>query len=579
MIVYRDQHSCADPRLLLTKLRTRASSLIPQPTHDSAVETLIELGIFESSVADAVFRKADGVHPLVTSLRRATLASAHVVWHTWHSAQDEASTWWNRLAAELANVDSNWLPNEVESTRPEGYAYYAVYPEMYLQAAKKCVTRLGRLKAVCLGLRSIGSSLAAMVAAALEELGCTVDFFTLRPRGHPFSRYPCLQPELASQLAAEREAYFLLVDEGPGISGSSLGGTAAMVRSWGIADDRILIFPSWRTDGSHLHSAIARDHWKQHPQFSVSFEEIWLHSGRFRRSFPGELRDLSAGAWRKHVYRAEAEYPAVQPQHERRKYLLTSSELAEGPQLLSFVGLQAVSPKLNRAERLAEAGFAIRPEKVAHGFVQRRFVAGRPAGRGHAGAQLIETVASYLAHLSREHRAEPTTNCSSLRNMIAVNVAQGLADSRYEKLACLPTEDWTERPVTLDGRMLAHEWIQTQQGYLKVDTMDHHDDHFFPGCQDIAWDLAAAAFELGLSNAVRRHLVGRYRALSGDQTIVTRLRPYAVGYLAFRLGYARLAVTVLGETPDGLRFAAESDRYERLLRRELKAAPPGGWDG
>jgi hypothetical protein len=579
MIVYRDQHSRADPRLLFARLRARVSAPIAQPTHDDAVETLIELGILESSVADVVFPRADGLHPLVTSLRRATVASAHVVWHTWHAAPDEASTWWNRVVAELARIDPTWLPNEVELTRPEGYAYYAVYPEMYLQAAKKCVTSLGRLKAVCLGLRSIGSSLAAMVAASLEELGCTVDFLTLRPRGHPFSRYPCLQPELASQLAAEREAYFLLVDEGPGISGSSLGGTAAMLRSWGIADDRIIIFPSWRTDGSHLHSAIARDQWNRHPQFSASFEEVWIQSGRFHRSFPGDLLDLSAGAWRKQVYPAEDQYPAVQPQHERRKYLLTSSGSGEGLQLLSFVGLQDVSSKISRAERLAEAGFAVRPEKVAHGFVQRRFVAGRPAARGKAEAQLIETVASYLAHLSREHRSEPTTSCSCLRDMIAVNVVEGLTDSRDEKLACLPAEDWTERPVALDGRMLAHEWIQTQQGYLKVDAMDHHDDHFFPGCQDIAWDLAAAAFELGLSDTERRHLVGRYRALSADQTIVRRLRPYAIGYLAFRLGYTRLAVSVLGETPDGLRFTAESDRYEQLLRRELRAAPGEAWNG
>ena len=582
MIVYRDQRSRSDPRQILTRLRslTRRSGT-SGPPHDVARGMLIEAGRLEAAVADTVFLQADGTNPLTWKLRRSSVAAGHVLWHTWHANPLGSKTWWARLARCLDDIAEGWLPPEVEVTVPEGYAYYAVYPEMYLEAAKRCHAELGQLEAICLGLRSIGTSLSAAVAAALEELGCAVESVTLRPRGHPFSRYPSLDSELSILLGPRSSAHYLVVDEGPGISGSSFGGTAAMLSGWGVPDSRILLFPSWRTDGTRLQSAAAREHWPRHRQFSVSFEEVWLRSGRFEESFPGDLKDVSAGAWRDEVYRSVDEYPAVQPQHERRKYLLTPTISPAIRKLLRFAGLgEHAKPKVCRAHILAEAGFGTQPELLAHGFLLQQFVPGIPATPGQADNDLVDTTASYLAHLSREHAAEPTVSTSSLREMIAVNVAEGLRNRSSEKLlGSLPTGEWAERVVALDGRMQAHEWIRTASGYLKTDAMDHHDDHFFPGTQDIAWDVAAAALELGLSQARRDRLVGRYRSLSGDWTIARRLHPYAVAYLAFRLGYCTLATTVLGDTADAHRFAQESRRYRGLLENELGTGSSGHWDG
>ena len=44
----------------------------------------------------------------------------------------------------------------------------------------------------------------------------------------------------------------------------------------------------------------------------------------------------------------------------------------------------------------------------------------------------------------------------------------------------------------MDNRMFPHEWLATRRSYIKTDGTDHHDDHFYPGPQDIAWDLAAS---------------------------------------------------------------------------------------
>ena len=305
------------------------------------------------------------------------------------------------------------------------------------------------------------------------------------------------------------------------------------------------------------------------------------NSGRLNSAYPGTLRDVSAGRWRQEVYQDVSEYPPIQPQHERRKYLLTSHGALGGTHLLSFAGLEReTSKKLDRLARLAEAGFTPGPERLEHGFLLRRFVPGRPVSSESASRELIERVASYLAHLSREHQSEPSVTHLSLREMIVVNLAEALKESVTEALTgVLPAGEWLERPVALDGRMLAHEWIDTDEGFLKMDAMDHHDDHFFPGRQDIAWDVAASAVELELDRDGRGHLVALYRRLSGDRSIGSRLPHYAIAYLAFRLGYVSLAATMLSETVDGQRFTRQMERYTRLVRSELNRSGSESWRG
>jgi hypothetical protein len=583
MIVYRDQRYWTDPHRLVTKLRDTAERYAhgSSPPHDVAVGSLIDAGILESAIADTLFPDSDGIHPLTTSLRDATSALGHVLWHSWQGQPAAAKPWWGRLSTILGQLALLELPGSVQASVPEGYAYYAVYPEMYLEAATRYQARYGTGQAICLGLRSIGASLSAVVGAALEELGSPVSSFTLRPRGHPFRRHLRLRADLESVLRACSEAHFLVIDEGPGISGSSLAGAAAMLRSLGVPDHRIVLFPSWETDGSQLRSALAREHWGRHPQFTVSFEDLWLHSGRFGRALPGQLRDISGGRWRQMLYQNPEQYPAVQPQHERRKYLLQPNGLpGTQPRLLSFLGLGESSHKVERAERLAEAGFTPKPEAVVHGFLVRPFVPGPPASLKDANGRLIERTAQYLAHICREHRAEATVSDADLREMALRNVTEGLGEEWGARLGNkIQSNGWTERAVALDGRMLAHEWIGDSAGYLKIDVVDHHQDHFFPGCQDIAWDVAAAALELDLQGESRHQLVTCYRKLSDDRSITSRIPAYTLFYLAFRLGYATLASEVLGQDQDADRFAAAASRYAGLLCRELSEPPGRLWHG
>ncbi len=124
-------------------------------------------------------------------------------------------------------------------------------------------------------------------------------------------------------------------------------------------------------------------------------------------------------------------------------------------------------------------------------------------------------------------------------------------------------------PVDIDGRMLPHEWISTQSGYFKTDCVDHAFDQFFPRSQDISWDIAGACIEFGFDRQQRDYLIERYQSLTKDSRVCWKLPYYSIAYLAFRLGYARLASDSIADTPDGMRLSNLAEHYGTVLRRLL----------
>ena len=82
-----------------------------------------------------------------------------------------------------------------------------------------------------IGIRSIGTGLAAIVAAALGAKRP----FTVRPVGHPFSRELRIGDGLKEQLLADPHASFAIVDEGPGLSGSSFAAVIGWLRDNDVA--------------------------------------------------------------------------------------------------------------------------------------------------------------------------------------------------------------------------------------------------------------------------------------------------------------------------------------------------------
>lgn len=53
--------------------------------------------------------------------------------------------------------------------------------------------------------------------------------------------------------------WFLVIDEGPGLSGSSICGTLEKLLKIGIAAEKIVIFPSWNPDVNRFVSEKAKN--------------------------------------------------------------------------------------------------------------------------------------------------------------------------------------------------------------------------------------------------------------------------------------------------------------------------------
>jgi hypothetical protein len=502
MLVYRTPRRTVSP---LTELQVLGQTA-------DALDVLIRLGQLESAIVDA---------GCGDSVERAFRAAMRAAARRWLGAEALSPI------QELAALP---LPARVELTTPEGYAWYALNPESYVEAAERYYRERQPLRVGILGIRSIGTSLSAVVAARLEQLGCSVQSWTVRPTGHPFDRRLNLTRELARDLTPVGE--FAVVDEGPGLSGSSMTSVAEALSGLGVADERISLFPSWVPDGSGFKSEKARLRWPRHRKYCSA-----------PAAPPAGAVDLSAGRWRDHFLAGEQEWPAVQPQHERVKYL------SEG-RLFRFAGLGAFgSPKLERAAVLYEGGFGPRPVDLRNGFLSMEFVPVRAAVR--APHNLLETVARYLCFLRDRFPAPRGASFDELAEMIQVNAGVPRASLETWRAAA---ED--APAVAIDGRLFPHEWLETAAGYIKTDALDHHDDHFLPGCQPIAWDVAAAAVESG-----------------GEDFLVERCRPgpslpfFRLAYLAFRLGYSGLAAEALAGTPDGARFERAARRYAALIER------------
>jgi hypothetical protein len=422
------------------------------------------------------------------------------------------------------SMDGAW-PRTIEVSVPEGYAYYALYPEAYRLAARRFHEEQRPDRVVAIGIRSIGASLSTAMAETLAALGCEIWRTTVRPRGHPFDRHLRLTERLERELSLRSDWWFAIADEGPGISGSSFACVAAKLNELGIPDGRIVFFPSWETDGAQLRSARARDRWPRHRRYVVPFEQTRM--GKRLAS----ARDLSGGCWRNAVLPRGAGWPAVQPQHERRKYLLDG-------RWFRFAGLGAYGrDKL----RFMEGEFD-------DGFLATQHVEGEPL---RAPEPLLRPFV--VRHLAARAQIELPRGAGweELCELIEVNTREGLGDAWAGRLTFLVgyRSAFEEAPAcAIDGRLQAHEWLRTRDGFVKMDVCDHHADHFFPGPQNIAWDAAGAAIELDL-------------ALPG-----AALPFYRTAYAAFRLGYATMAAEALGDSPDGERFERLAGRYRGNLR-------------
>ena len=561
MLVYRDAErpalvdaeAEALDRIFLDLAQGRGSA------RELATEALIEAGALEAGVVDQLNPDRDGFGTPETVWRAVTLGAGRL----FRASRCELAQV-RELAGSarraLAAARKAGAPRQVSLRIPEGYAWYALYPQTYLEAARRFLASSAELPVTVIGLRGIGASLSAVVAAELEAGGREVDSLTLRPRGDPSDRTVRLDPALAAALERRAKAggWFLIVDEGPGLSGSSFASVAQMLNRLGAGDEQIVLMPSVATDGQGLGSEAARRRWSLHRKVDVGFDEM-------RAILVPHLegaRDLSGGLWRDVV--CGPSRPPVAPQHERRKYLSQ-----DGASLSKFAGLgRRGRERLHRAEALAEAGFAPEPEGLRDGFLTTPFLTGRPLRRDDPDAR--PRAAAYIGWRGRKAETGDAIAGDELFVMVERNVELALGADARPRL-----DPWRRRlagapRVEVDGRMSPFEWLRAGETVFKTDGVDHGDDHFLPGATDLAWDVAGFATEWGLGEEACGDFAAEAARQAGDPRLAERLPFYQTAYLAMRTGWTEVAASTTPAGADRRGLERMQARYRSGLARALQ---------
>lgn len=534
MLVFRDERRSLSFADLGARVRNELERRRAEPDADAQVlPALLCSGELECAVLD------HGGNAAAAQMLTDLLARAFVV----RREQPDRA----RLA-ELLQILSS--PERVEVKRPEGYAYYALDPYSYARLAFELAPR----RAVVIGVRSIGTSLSAIVAQALELRGATVARCTVRPSGHAWARTLAFEGAERALVLSNREsdAEFIIVDEGPGLSGSTLLAVAEALLSLGIATRRIRICCSHTPDPGSLVAPDAAARWARF--------EVRAADSALRPDAP-DSEDVSGGAWRARVFATPNDYPACWVSQERTKFLDSERQL-----LHKFEGLPPYGDTVyEHAGRLWEAGLCPEPLAYRNGFVTYRWLAGSLL-RARSDESVLERLAHYFR--TRRRLLEASETCqSSLENMARVNVRESLGIELPASFRLL-----VDRPVVPDARMLPHEWIEARDGsgLVKVDAVDHGDGHLFPGPTDALWDLAGAMIEFRLDAAARGSLLERY-AGAARYALSSPLASYLIAYSAFRVGSAHMAL--LGANPEErTRLERARAYYAAELARSLRAS-------
>jgi hypothetical protein len=578
---------------------------------DTARASLIQAGQLEQAIADHLGLTRSGFHALLLRRTQAlTEAAAQTLLVVAFGPKpafirslarlrrvlNQTRSAFNALPEPLGPALSGSSSAELTLKVPEGYEFYALFPEQYWAAARSWVAEhRGEAgpRAVVVGIRGIGTSLSAVVAVTLRAAGWRASRWTVRPTGHPFAREVTL-PE--RRLA--RDAWALIIDEGPGISGSSMAATAQRLSLAGFHPSRISFLPGHPNGPGPAAAEGVQRWWSEVRQYVTSRDQLtWPESVsrgsvgsarprldlvhrllrrveelRFEHERIEEICEAGAGRWRAFAYSDEKEWPPVSIRFERPKYLCTRPD---GTRVLwKFAGLGALveagftSTELAIAHstRLAEAGWVPKPLGFRDGFLAWPWIEGVRLKPGDADRAVIRHLGRYLVEAARSPLSPETTRASSDRlvRMVRHNVAVLFGEDEANRAAALAENIDRQHSVPSfgDGRLAPHEWVRMRSGQLiKTDHIGHSIDHTLVGGQSVLWDVAGVLVEWQLSPPERAQFIQSIQERAADlrwtELDWTPLRFYELAYATFRLSQTLLCQQF---EPD------ESPEFHRLAR-------------
>lgn len=596
MIVYGDPRFTVVAgqfaRRIKSALRTAA------PNVESLRPILIQAGQLEQAVADL----PAGTHPAQSKFLECAMAVTDRVARAFcfmfsHGLGADYPVEIAQGARELALklLDGLRLPAglQLEIKVPEGFEFYALYPEQYCESAARwsqAHQAAPARTAWVLGIRSVGTTLSAVVSETLRALNWRVDRRTARPSGHPFSR------ELQIHNPPLEYAQFgLVVDEGPGLSGSSMAAGALALERCGIGEICLLPGHSRGCGPSALESV--RHIWATTPQIFTPLEQLRWDGESLREHLAFEaqrlcnspvrfeIEDLSGGSWRNRAFDRESNWPPVAAQFERMKLLCRNGD--GGQVLWKFAGLGAITssgnpgdnPVVDRISALAAAGWTAKPLGCSHGFVALPWIdatrltradASDPAFLRHLGQYIL------AASLPLLPRGESEAAFKRLVEMLYWNSRELLGAALAGEIL-----NWAgavrhmgELPSYGDGHMDPSEWVRQATNAsgsaacvsraLKLDCTGHVSDHTIVGPQSILWDIAGAIVEWELSPAATVRVIEPIWE-AGHEFPLETLRFYIAAYAAFRAGLFSMASSQTSDPAERRRLQGAIHAYKRRV--------------
>ena len=555
MIVHRTSTRHADPSLELSRCLT-----MPADDGEAMTSRLLGLGSVEAALSDLWAPSRDGRDPRTVTLANTTRWAARVLIEHARSRPGIAARADRQFRLALSQSLRLPLPHGVDLPVPDGFAYHAVEPLSYSAAAAECLERWRPARVAVVGLRTIGATLGAVVAAHCDHHNVPAWMCTLRPRGAD-SDCECRTDEaLALEIRAQAGALCLIVYEGRDISRSALLSAATLLEANGHRRDHIAFLSG--TD-RQLESRVIptdADRWNQYTHVVAEMRG---------QSF---AEDWSEGAWRSHIGLDASRWPPVHARHERRKGVPVDAP----DELHKFVGLGSWGVTVSRrAARAADAGFGVPVFGFRDGYLRMARISPASTMNRRGTWALAARVLKYLPWRAWAMQTGERADTDPLLALLATNTREHFGDKHDPAL--LRIEDLArgsgaQPAVVIDGHLSPWEWLRTPNGIVKVDTAEHGDDDFQPGPQDIAWDVAGVLGEFAWTPGERVSLVERLAAELKDPSLAQRLRWIEPCYLAARLGYTSLAAESLGDTADGRGFRRQTRRYARQLADALPDA-------
>jgi len=523
MYVFRDGRRNTRGATLLEDLEGRISGLSQSSTEEAVLGALISAGELECALADA---DADSL--ILAKFVTDKLAQLFLM------SGSEVSL--RELGALVRSIQ---VPETVSVAVAEGFAYYALHPFRFRDPIRELATE-GPVRVI--GIRSIGTTLSAVVQALFATTSSSVDRITVRPHGHPYDRK--LELTLGQQRwlrDAGREAVVIIVDEGPGLSGSSFLSVAEAVEASGIDRSQVVMLGSRYPEPEHMRAPDGVNRWPRY-RFLATYDKPLLPDG-------AEV-DLTGGLWRRYFWQEFENQPATWAHLELAKYMSHDRQL-----LYKFHGYGHFGEKIRKRAVLAgERGFAPRFHGDQRGFGIYQLIKGHLLTRNQLTPVPIQRAASYCV-FRRESMQVSRDEPSELEAMAKWNWQCEFGNELKD--FSLPVE----HRVIADARMLPHEWLHTESGeILKLDGSSHGDDHFFPGPCDIAWDLAGTIVEWRMDSAQSAAFLSLYRQESGDDA-ERRIRDYVLAYAIFRMGWSKMAAKASAGTFDEKLLFRDYHRY------------------